>query len=244
MPVQVNQEVEIHQHDQRSTTSNQFDQRSNAHNADQRSVNVYQQKVHQHDQRTVALDNRSMQVGMDPILVQQREGALRAEAFHAVSELQSRNQETERNAPQTLQQLEQSFTMQMSRAEDLNRELMNAIDHQSQQLEEQRRRKEELRNLVVQLQNQLVVANHAPPATPPVAHENQNGTVSNMIDVSALMNDMRQLREELRKVKQLSTTPVTYPMAPNVSEVHLVPQPMPQPPFSPVSACASIPPSG
>ena len=132
----------------------------------------------------------------------------------------------------------------MPRAEDLNRELMNAIDHQSQQLEEQRRRKEELRNLVVQLQNQLVVANHAPPATPPVAHENQNGTVSNMIDVSALMNDMRQLREELRMVKQLSTTPVTYPMAPNVSEVHLVPQPMPQPPFSPVSACASIPPSG
>ena len=37
MPVQVNQEVEIHQHDQRTTTSNQFDQRSNAHNADQRS---------------------------------------------------------------------------------------------------------------------------------------------------------------------------------------------------------------
>ena len=243
MPVQVNQEVEVHQHDQRSTISNQYDQRSNVHNTDQRSVNVYQQEVHQHDQRTVVLDNRSMQVGMEPILVQQREGALRAEAFQAVSQLQSRNQEIERNASQSLQQLEQSFSMQMSRAEDLNRQLMNAIDHQSQQLEEQRRREEELRNMVVQLQNQLVVAKHAPPTIPPVAHESQNGTDPNMVDVSALMNDMRQVRQELRMVKQLSTIPVTY-KTPNASEVPLVPQPMAQPPVSPVSACAGIPPSG
>ena len=74
------------------------------HNAGQRSVNVYQQEVHQHDQMTVVLDNRSMQVGMDPILVQQREDALRAEAFQAVSQLQSRNRKIERHASQTLQQ--------------------------------------------------------------------------------------------------------------------------------------------
>ena len=181
-----------------------------------------------------------MQVGMEPIRVQQREGALRAEAFQAVSQLQSRNQ---RNASQSPQQVEQSFSMQMSRAEDLNRQLMNAIDHQSQQLEEQRRREEELRNMVVQLQNQLVVAKHAPPTIPPVAHESQNGTDPNMADVSALMNDMRQLRQELRLVKQLSTIPVTYE-TPNAYEVPLVPQPMAQPPVSPVSACAGIPPPG
>ena len=45
-------------------------------------------------------------------------------------------------------------------------------------------------------------------------------------------------------VKQLSTIPVTYPMIPNASEVPLVPQPIAQPPVSPVSACAGIPPSG
>lgn len=87
---------------------------------DQRSVNVHQQEAHQHENRMVVLADRSMQVGMNPTAVQHREGAVTAEAFQAVSQVQSQKQEVEGNASPTIHQIKQSFTLQMSRAADLN----------------------------------------------------------------------------------------------------------------------------
>ena len=76
----------------------QLNQQVETHEHDQRSVHVLQQEIHQHDQRTVVVDNRSMQVGIDPAIAQQREDALRGEAFQVVSQLQSQNQQLERSA--------------------------------------------------------------------------------------------------------------------------------------------------
>ena len=226
MPVQLNQ---------------QLNQQVETHEHDQRSVHVLQQEVHQHDQRTVVVDNRSIQVGIDPAIAQQREDALRGEAFQVVSQLQSQNQhlertaseresavraealgavsqlqsekqQLERDASQTIHpiessastrmnQMEQSFILQLSRADEMNRQLMQQLELQSQQIEEQKQREEDLRNIVMQMQNQLVVAKHAPSTITPVVQDSRNGADDNSVDVAELMNDVRQPREELRVMK-------------------------------------------
>ena len=262
----------------------QLNQHAEIHEHDQRSVHVLQQEVHQHDQRTVVVDNRSLQVGIDPIIAQQREDALRGEAIQVVSQLQSQNQQLERSATEResalraealgavsqlqsekqqlernasqaihqiessastrMNQMEQSFILQLSQADETNRQLMQQLELQSQQIEEQKQREEELRNIVMQMQNQLVVAKHAPPTIAPVVRESRNGADDTSVDVAELMNDVRQLREELRVMKQISSVPVaTYAMTPNASHVQL-PQPIAPPALSPVSACAGFPPSG
>ena len=73
---------------------------------------------------------------------------------------------------------------------------MQQLELQSQQIEEQKQREEDLRNIVMQMQNQLVVAKHAPPTITPVVQESRNGADDNSVDVAELMNDVRQLREE------------------------------------------------
>lgn len=55
---------------------------------DQRLVSSLHHGIHQYDQRSSTLENRSVTVGIVPMIAQERERALSAEAFQAVSSIQ------------------------------------------------------------------------------------------------------------------------------------------------------------
>ena len=127
-------------------------------------------KMNQHVKRLVVWDNRSMQVGMDPTVVQQREGTLRAEAAQAVSQVQSQKQE----GSDMLRPFIKWNSPSHSKCRGLQIWIISWWIPRTNRPINWR----STRNMVAQLQNHMITAQHAPPTVPPIAPESRNGAVN------------------------------------------------------------------
>ena len=179
-------------------------------------------ELHQHDQRSIQVDQRQVNVGLDPSAVHAREDGLRAEAYQAVQTLQQHVVVTEAQAKMSLQQAtheyekqlrqtqheanlrQQQLTEQLIVAERANQQLRQTIEQQSNQLEMQKHRQEEFATTIATLQNQLTFVRHEAEAqamaSAPPGSADLNGADFPQMHAQ-LLSVVSQLSQEVRELK-------------------------------------------
>lgn len=108
-----------------------------------------------------------MQVGMDPTVVQQREGTLRAEAAQAVNQVQSQKQEgSDHSLNGTVLHTPNAEACRFESSVDGYREPTGPSIGGAQE------------TWLPNFRNHMSTAQHAPPTVPPIAPESRNGAVN------------------------------------------------------------------